>query len=73
MFASLLIAQNMHPKRIQSLMVHSTIRVTMDVYGHLMHDADNEATEKLTALVLDGSKTVATQDAVSRKAPQVLE
>jgi len=50
-FASLLIAQNVHPKRIQSLMGHSTIRVTMDVYGHLMHDADNETVEKVAALV----------------------
>ena len=36
----------------------------MDV---LMRGADNEATEKLAVLVLDGSKTVATQDAVSHK------
>ncbi len=51
----ILLGVNVHPKRIQSLMGHSTIRVTMDVYGHLMHDADKEATEKLAALVLGGS------------------
>ena len=39
----------------------------MDVYGHLIHDAEKAATEKLAALVLGGSKTVATQDAVSQK------
>ena len=40
----------------------------MDVYGHLMHDAENAATEKVAALVRDGgSKTVVTQDAVSQK------
>ncbi|MCH6584030.1 MAG: tyrosine-type recombinase/integrase [Proteobacteria bacterium] len=66
-FASLLIAQNVHPNRIQFLMGCSTTRVTMDVYGHLMHDAEKAATEKLAALVLGGSKTAATQDAVSQK------
>ncbi len=30
-FASLLIHANVHPKRIQTLMGHSTIRITMDV------------------------------------------
>ncbi len=71
-FASLLIAQNVHPKRIQALMGHSTIRVTMDVYGHLMHDADNEAAEKVAALI-GGSKTVATTGSHDAQASQVLE
>jgi integrase len=35
-YASLLIANGEHPKRIQALMGHSSINVTMDVYGHLM-------------------------------------
>jgi hypothetical protein len=61
-----------HPKHIQSLMGHSTIRVTMDVYGHLMHDADNEAAERLAAL-LRGSKTVATTRSDQGEASQVLE
>jgi len=72
-FASLLIAQNVHPKRIQALMGHSTIRVTMDVYGHLMHDPDNEATEKLAAFVLGGSKTVATEESPSQKGRKSLK
>jgi integrase len=59
-FASLLIHANVHPKRIQALMGHSTIRITMDVYGHLMHDADNEAAAKIGVLISSGSKTVAT-------------
>ncbi|MGH8609477.1 MAG: hypothetical protein ACREX9_19330 [Gammaproteobacteria bacterium] len=28
-------ANDEHPKRIQALMGHSSINVTMDVYGHL--------------------------------------
>ncbi len=54
-------------------MGHSTIRVTMDVYAHIMQDTDNEATEKLAAIVFGGSKTVATGDAASQEASQVLE
>ena len=57
-FASLLIHANVHPKRIQALMGHSTIRITLDVYGHLMHDADNDAAQKVSHL-LSGGKTVA--------------
>jgi len=37
-------------------MVCSTTRVTMDVYGHLIHDAEKAATEKLAALVLGVAK-----------------
>src|SRR5262245_48260760 len=34
-FASQLIEQGAHPKYIQEQMGHSSIQVTMDVYGHL--------------------------------------
>ena len=50
-FASLLIAANVHPKRIQALMGHSTIRTTLDTYGHLMRDHDDHTAEKLAALI----------------------
>ena len=74
-FASFLIAKNVHPKRIQALMGHSTIKTTMDVYGHLMNDADNEAAEHVSALVFgkSGSKTVATDETGDREMSQVLE
>jgi hypothetical protein len=39
--ASLWIEQGHNPKQIQTLMGHSSIKVTFDVYGHLF--ADNEA------------------------------
>jgi integrase len=37
----------MHPKQIQRLMGHSSIKVTFDVYGHLFSDAkaDQRAAE----------------------------
>jgi integrase len=38
--ASLWIEEGKNPKRIQTLMGHSTIKLTYDVYGHLFSDAD---------------------------------
>lgn len=38
--ASLWIEQGHNPKQIQTLMGHSSIKVTYDVYGHLFADAD---------------------------------
>jgi hypothetical protein len=60
-FASLLIANGEHPKRIQALMGHSSINVTMDVYGHLMPGGGDQVADRLGALVFgaSGSKTVA--------------
>jgi len=58
-YASLLIAANVHPKRIQALLGHSSIKVTMDTYGHLMNETDNEAAEHIADLLF-GSKMVAT-------------
>ena len=34
------IEQGMNPKRIQTVMGHSSIQVTYDVYGHLFTDDD---------------------------------
>jgi integrase len=45
--ASLWIEQGFNPKRIQTLMGHSTIQMTYDLYGHLFQDieADQRAAE----------------------------
>ena len=42
------------PKRIQTVMGHSTIKMTFDLYGHLFEDvaADRQAMEKLEAAIL---------------------
>jgi len=37
-YASLQIAQNVSPKRLQKLMGHSTLKLTLDTYGHLWPD-----------------------------------
>lgn len=41
--ASLWIEQGENPKRIQSMMGHSSIQVTFDTYGHLFQDASRDA------------------------------
>jgi integrase len=63
-YASLLIANGEHPKRIQALMGHSSINVTMDVYGHLMPGGGGEVADRLGALVFrpSGSRTVAVDE-----------
>ncbi len=39
-YASLLIEQGIDPKRLQALMGHATLKLTMDTYGHLWPNAD---------------------------------
>jgi integrase len=46
-YAALLIDQGEHPKYIQGQMGHSSIKVTMDTYGHLMEQTNPEASKRL--------------------------
>jgi integrase len=46
-FASLLIAHNESPKKIQALMGHHSIQVTMDIYGHLYAEEGRRAVDAL--------------------------
>jgi integrase len=46
-FASLLIARNESPKKIQALMGHHSIQVTMDIYGHLYTEGNQKAVDAL--------------------------
>jgi integrase len=52
--ASLWIENGMNPKRIQTLMGHSTIQMTYDVYGHWFQDAgaDQRAAEDIQVRLL---------------------
>jgi integrase len=45
--AALLIELGAHPKAIQERLGHSSITVTMDVYGHLFPALDEALTERL--------------------------
>jgi integrase len=47
--AALLIAQGAHPKAVQRQLGHSSITVTMDVYGHLYPDDLDRLAESLNA------------------------
>jgi integrase len=79
-FASLLIDNQEHPKYIQSQMGHSSIKVTMDVYGHLMSATNARAAEKLAKLALGekpsdtvSSKTVADEEIAELEDTQLIE
>lgn len=46
---SLLIAAGANPKEIQQRMGHSSIQITMDLYGHLFPDAGDRLADVLDA------------------------
>jgi integrase len=54
-YASLLIDQGENMKYIQRQLGHSSIKVTMDIYGHLMSDVNHEAATKLGNRILGKS------------------
>jgi integrase len=45
--ASILIAEGVHPKAIQELLRHSSIQLTMDTYGHLFEQVQQETADKM--------------------------
>ncbi len=63
-YASIQIDLGANPKYIQSQMGHSSIRITLDTYGHLMKDVNQEAAIKLGKAIFehDGSKMVAEKE-----------
>lgn len=48
--ASLLTHEGVHPKRISERLGHSSIKLTMDTYGHLFDGADQEPAVKMEKL-----------------------
>jgi len=58
-YASLLIANDEKPKRIQTLLGHSSIKITLDIYGHLFPNSFDGVAERLHDLIMSGSKMVA--------------
>jgi Phage integrase family len=53
--ASLLINEGVHPKRISERLGHSSIKLTMDTYGHLFEGSDRDSAEKMQRMF--GSET----------------
>lgn len=60
-FAALVWDQTKDPKYLQVQLGHSSVQMTLDIYGHLMKKTNQEAATKLGAAVFgdDGSKMVA--------------
>lgn len=48
-FASLLIAQNAHPKYISEQLGHASVQITLDRYGHLLDQSYTDESAKLEA------------------------
>jgi integrase len=49
-YASLLISQGVHVKAIAERMGHSSVTVTMEVYGHLLPSIEEHANQALERL-----------------------
>jgi integrase len=48
--ASLLINEGVHPKKISERLGHSSIKLTMDTYGHLFEGSDRDSADKMEQL-----------------------
>jgi integrase len=63
-YASLMIAANISPKKLQTYMGHSSITTTYDRYGHLMPDEEEQSADQFQAwLDADHETETATQTA----------
>ena len=51
--AALLIAANTHPKLLQSRLGHTSIKTTLDIYGHLYEPLDEVAADRLEELIAE--------------------
>jgi integrase len=49
-YAALMVAAGAHPKYLQAQMGHSSIRVTLDLYGHVFPDANRGVLDALDAI-----------------------
>ena len=47
--ATMLIAQGVHARVVMEMLGHSTIAVTMNVYGHVVPALEREAADRLDA------------------------
>jgi integrase len=53
--ASLLLNEGAHPKRISERLGHSSIKLTMDTYGHLFEGSDRDSADKMQRLFGTGN------------------
>ena len=45
--ASLLLAQNVHPRVVMEILGHSGIAITMDTYSHVLPELQREAADRM--------------------------
>ncbi len=57
--ASLLLAQNVHPRTVMEILGHSTITLTMNTYSHVLPQAQRDALGLLGGLFTKGSAALA--------------
>ncbi len=65
-YASLMIEAGVNLKRLQILMGHSSFRVTMDTYAHLVPDVRDDAVNRLAEIVLTAPKLEAPKESGSK-------
>lgn len=53
--AALLIAANTHPKLLQARLGHTSIKTTLDIYGHLYEPLDEIVADRLEQLIANVS------------------
>jgi integrase len=66
-YAALMVAAGAHPKYLQAQMGHSSIRVTLDLYGHLFPDANRGVLDALDALTTPSTPHRASAPTVTPK------
>jgi integrase len=54
--ATLMVANNLHPKIVQERLGHANIGITLDRYSHVSQDMQKEAASQLDKL-LEGTST----------------
>jgi integrase len=69
-YASLMIAAGVNAKALSEFMGHSSIQVTLDLYGHLMPGAESEAASRLDALLANAESQARAGAYHSRTSPQ---
>ena len=65
-FASLLIAQNESPKKIQVLLGHQSIKITMDTYGHLYPEENRKAVDALDDATICNARATANKKGLAK-------
>jgi integrase len=48
-FATLLLEQGISPKTVQTMLGHSSAKITLDIYSHVTLDLEKQAAAKLNA------------------------